>query len=328
MNTYTQNKTRFTNFHFLPIFLLFFSFALQAQNRLTSTSVIGDTVRTNAFVLGGNAGQVLMADGTSIPAASAAGQILTTTSSGTPTWASSSGSGGSTYSLLTQANIGGSQNGLGVNTNSPSALLHVNATGYTANNIFTVMSSGDVTPVINTNGGANFAGYSLQKNNDEKWFIGLPANTNAEPLNNLIIRNTTNGNSPGVGINTGNATSLFTVNGTMRAKGFYYNLTSFAGTSAVNLTENDDYYIAKPTTSGALSINLPAPSANLTGKRMVIKTIGSNGSTVTVGCNPVNTACFLSGTNSTSATQTGTVGTTFIFFCDGTNWLAESRHSN
>lgn len=329
-NTGTSNHFFIDNFFpmkypfLISFFILLFAVSLAAQNRLrtTGTATI-DTLKSKQIrLIGGKASELLIANGTKLPAASAAGQILTSTSLGTPAWVAPPSFLSTPFSLLTQADIGNGKSGLGVNTSSPNALLFVNANGYEANNIFTVTSSGHVTPTLNTNGGANWVGYVMAKNNDEKWFIGLPGNTAAQPINNLIIKNTTDTKSPGVGINKGGAVdALLAVNGGVRAKGIIYN--SRTGTGSTNLTENDDYYFLISNSISNVTVNLPSPSSSLTGKRLIIMVIGNGTGSGTIGCNPTNASCFALNTNVVVSTQTLNYGTRYAFICDGSNWFPE-----
>lgn len=329
-NIGTSNHILLDNFFpmkypfFSSVFCILFAVTLQAQNRLSTTGTATiDTLKSNQIsLLGGKASELVMSNGTKLPAASAAGLILTSTSLGTPTWVVPPSSLSTTFSLLTQADIGSGQSGLGVNTSSPNALLFVNANGYEANNIFTVSSSEHVTPTLNTNGGANWVGYVIAKNNDEKWYIGMPGNTNAQPVNNLIIKNTTGTRSPGVGINKGGAVdALLAVNGSVRAKGIIYN--SRSGTGSVNLTENDDYYFLTSNSLSNVTVNLPSPSSSLTGKRLNIMVIGSGSGSGTIGCNPTNASCFALNTNVVVSTQTLNYGKSYAYICDGYNWYPE-----
>lgn len=62
---------------------------------------------------------------------------------------------------------------VGMRTTSPQALFDINASNYPSENAFQIRSVGNISPTFNTIANANFAGIRLDRNQTQRWFLGM-----------------------------------------------------------------------------------------------------------------------------------------------------------
>jgi hypothetical protein len=274
-------------------------------------NIATDTVKATRLIKNnGAAGEVLLANGSVVPSNTTAGMILTSNANGTPTWEAApvaGPTGGPSFTQAATAGLGGTQNGLGLGTSTPNSLFTIDGSGYPAKKIFNITSNNNVSGVLNSVNNA-FLGLNFFRNNLEQWYMGLyPVATTAH---HLIIKGSdyTDDNTPTsgrkMGINRNDPNFTVDVEGSVRAKGYRYNIRKIFPASGVattiNLDWSDDYILIYPTGSNLSNITvnfntLPEYNAgyasysptnpdvtyydgrklNYTSKRIVVKVIGN-----------------------------------------------------
>lgn len=192
------------------------------------------------------------------------------------------------------------QQGIGLNTTQPTSLFEINGTGNGGNFIFKVSSASDVAIATNSNATNTYAGISLMRNSDEKWYMGLAPNSNkfiitgtgnvgigtGAPTEKLeVVGNVmaTSLSSPS-GVNTilyaadGNKVDigpgLKVTNGQISGYASNYRIAVNTGTNDILLDNSTDYLVRQVASGVTVKVFLPVAASSNTGKRFTIKSIG------------------------------------------------------
>lgn len=328
------------------LFVLFCLFCspLMAQHLNVQHALRADTLRANVIQRNnGTADQLLLANG-GATGAGASNQVLTSQGeNATPIW-SNTAIPTPSYSLINQTSLQGSNTlrAVGINTNSPNALVAMNATGYAVNKALYLNSNGSVgnnlAYRIHSVSPTGTSGLKFSRDSADIAFIGLQGNRN------LVIQTYNNAR---VGINNANPRTTLDVEGPMVASGYLYAQPWGYGVEYgtiggggikggdVNLANAlelpfSGYYDAKKIDYIQVNGNVTMPRLFATnniykGKRIGLIFNGRSSDptwTITFGNNEYRTT---SGVLSTSITTS--VGRRYVFFSDGIYWYLESYHT-